>query len=215
MRPRLAIVLASTLCALPARANEDGRQVDRSMRGCGTANTCHGTNPGATARIEGPMHLDPGARGAYTLVLSSTRSDFAAGGFNIAASGASLARSGNAAQMRGEQLTHVAPVPRSGDEVRVPFELVAPMTAGSAMLFAAGNTVNQRGTSSNDAWAITAFTVAIGDAGASGDAGPRTERYDPTASSAYGTCSATPARARGGWLALALVGLATRRRRAR
>lgn len=221
MRPGVSLPIAVLLLAGAARANEDGRQTDRSMRGCGTATTCHGTNPGATAQIEGPMRLDPGATATYTLVLRSTRSDFMAGGFNISAAGATIARNGNAAQQRGAELTHAQPVSRSGDAVRVPFDLTAPMTAGAAMIFAAGNTVNGLSTSSNDAWAITSLAVVIGDAdagavtdaGATADTGPRTERYDPTASSAYGTCSATPGAARGGWSAMLLLGLAFARRR--
>lgn len=227
MSARLATTLAlsSILCALPAFANEDGRQIDRAMRGCGTAQTCHGVNPGASARIEGPMRLDPGARGTYTLVITSTRSDFVSGGFNIAAAGATLAPNGAGAQLRSGQLTHVASVARTGAEVRVPFDVVAPMTAGAAMIFAAGNAVNGLSTSSNDAWAITALSVAVGavgadagapvDSGVAADAGPRTERYDPTASSAYGGCRAAPGRPQGAWAALALLGLAARRRRSR
>lgn len=233
MSARLAttLALAGALCTLPAFANDDGRQVDRAMRGCGTSTTCHGVSPGASARIEGPMRLDPGARGTYTLVITSTLGDFAAGGFNIAAAGATLAPNGAVSQLRSGQLTHVAPVARSGAEVRVPFDVVAPMTAGAAMLFAAGNAVNARSNSSNDAWAITSLSVAVGaegvdagapvdagvaaDTGVAADAGPRTERYDPTASSAYGGCRAAPGRPRGAWAALALLGLAARRRRSR
>ena len=122
MRLGTCLAISAALYAAPARANEDGRQTDRSMRGCGTASTCHGVNPGASARIEGPMTLLPGARGTYTLVITSTRSDFMAGGFNIAAAGATLARNGTVGQLMGGELTHTAPIPRSGAEVRVPFE---------------------------------------------------------------------------------------------
>lgn len=239
---RLAITLALVVLAqgAPARANDDGRQTGRAMRGCGTAATCHGVNPGAAVRIEGPMTLTPGARATYTLVITSTRSDFMAGGFNISAAGATLAPGGMLAQLRDMELTHVAPVPRSGAEVRVPFEVTAPMAAGDAMLFAAGNAVNRLNNSSNDAWGVTALTVAVGaaapdagvtdagatdagaadvatttDARATADTGPRTERYDPTASSGYGGCRAAPGRVgEAGW-SLALLGLAARRRRSR
>lgn len=238
MRLGTCLALAAALYAAPSRANDDGRQTDRAMRGCGTASTCHGVNPGASARIEGPMTLLPGARGTYTLVITSTRSDFMTGGFNIAAAGATLARNGTVGQMMNGELTHTAPIPRSGAEVRVPFDVVAPATAGAAMLFAAGNATNGGRNSANDAWAVAALTVTVGtpmaDAGAATDAGavtdagaitdtgiaadtgPRIERYDPTASSAYGGCRASPAGARGGGLAaLSLLGLTLARRRSR
>jgi MYXO-CTERM domain-containing protein len=199
---------------------------------------------GASARIEGPMTLLPGARGTYTLVITSTRSDFMTGGFNIAASGATLARNGTVGQLMSGELTHTAPVARSGAEVRVPFDVVAPATAGNAMLFAAGNATNGGRNAANDAWALAAFAVSIGaaptdagaatdastitDAGAATDAGaitdtgitadtgPRIERYDPTASSGYGGCRTSPGGARGGGLgALALLGLTLARRRSR
>ena len=108
------------------------------MRGCGTASTCHGVNTGASARIEGPMNLMPGARGTYTLVITSTRSDFMNGGFNIAASGATLARNGTVGQLMSGELTHSAPIARSGAEVRVPFDVVAPATANLIAKFAHG-----------------------------------------------------------------------------
>ena len=117
MRLATCLALTAALYAAPARANEDGRQTDRSMRGCGTASTCHGVNTGASARIEGPMNLMPGARGTYTLVITSTRSDFMNGGFNIAASGATLARTGTVGQLMSGELTHSAPIARSGAEV--------------------------------------------------------------------------------------------------
>ena len=244
MRLATCLALTAALYAAPARANEDGRQTDRSMRGCGTASTCHGVNTGASARIEGPMNLMPGARGTYTLVITSTRSDFMTGGFNIAASGATLARNGTVGQLMSGELTHTAPVARSGAEVRVPFDVVAPATAGNAMLFAAGNATNGGRNAANDAWALAAFAVSIGaaptdagaatdastitDAGAATDAGaitdtgitadtgPRIERYDPTASSGYGGCRTSPGGARGGGLgALALLGLTLARRRSR
>ncbi len=237
MRLGTCLALTAALYAAPARANEDGRQVDSAMRGCGTASTCHGVNTGASARIEGPMTLLPGARGTYTLILTSTRSDFMTGGFNIAASGATLARNGNVGQMMSGELTHTAPIARSGAEVRVPFDVVAPATAGAAMLFAAGNTANGQRNSANDAWAITALAVSIGaaptdagaatdasaatdagavtDAGITADTGPRIERYDPTASSAYGGCRTSPAGARSGMGALSLLGLTLARRRSR
>lgn len=237
MRLGTCLALTAALYAAPARANEDGRQTDRSMRGCGTASTCHGVNTGASARIEGPMNLLPGARGTYTLILTSTRSDFMTGGFNIAASGATLARNGTVGQLMGTELTHTAPIARTGTEVRVPFDVVAPATAGAAMLFAAGNTANGQRNSANDAWAVTALAVSIGaaptdagtatdasaatdartvtDTGITADTGPRIERYDPTASSAYGGCRTSPAGARSGLGALSLLGLTLARRRSR
>lgn len=216
------------LVAASASANDDGRQTGRAMRGCGTASTCHGVNPGAMARIEGPMNLDPGARGTYTLVITSTRPEFALGGFNIAAANAVLAPAGPGTREIGGELTHAAPVALSGSEVRVPFTVVAPARSGAAMVFAAGNATNGRGNSSGDAWAVTALAITVGtgetdaglgsnDAGVAdagvADAGPRVERYDPGASSAYGVCAARPGHTRQGWLALGMVALLVRRRR--
>lgn len=233
MSPRRAsavLACAVSLAAATASAHEDGRETGRAMRGCGAQGSCHGVNPGASARIEGPMSLAPGARGDYTLVITSTRPDFAAGGCNIAAAGATLVP-GAGTQSSGGEITHIAPVARSGAEVRIPFAVTAPAASGAAMVFAAANAVSGMRNSANDAWALTALAITVGsgpvdagvtdagvadagvtDAGVT-DAGPRVERYDPGASSVYGVCSASPGRARGGWAALALVGLLARRRR--
>lgn len=235
LRAGASLALAATLLAAPARANEDGRQTGRAMRGCGTSSTCHGVNPGATARIEGPMTLAPGARGTYTLVIGSSRTDFRTGGFDIAASGASLAVNGTTSRLVGAELTHAAPVPKTGAEVRVAFDVVAPATPGAAMLFATGNATDGMRNQTNDAWALAMLAVTVGtpgtdagapvDAGARPDAGARVdagrvndsglEAYDPTASMAYGGCSASPRGRRGAWVALALVAIAALRRRAR
>lgn len=230
LRTGAAFALAATLLAPPARANEDGRQTGRAMRGCGTSSTCHGANPGATASIEGPMTLAPGARGTYTLVIRSMNANFATGGFNIAAAGATLAVNGTTSRLVGGELTHTAPIPRSGAEVRVAFDVVAPAAQGTAMIFAVGNATNGMRDQINDAWATTALAVSVAtpgtdagaptdagprDAGRPQDAGPRFEQYDPSASMAYGGCSASPRAAHGGWLALALLGAVCARRRSR
>lgn len=231
-----ALALAVALAPLAALANEDGRQTGRATRGCGTASTCHGVNSGATARIEGPMNLAPGARGTYTLVITSTRTDFTAAGFNIAATGATLAVNGATSRMVSGELTQVSAIPRSGAEVRANFDVVAPSAAGTVTLQAVGNAVDGNRAATNDAWALASLSVAVGaptdasapadavtptdvpiagDVGAPADAGPRTEEYDPSASMAYGGCSASPRAGRGGWIAAALLACAALRRRRR
>ena len=224
----LLVALTVSLGASAARANSNGSQTGRAMRGCGAMNNCHGVNPGATTRIEGPATLAAGARGTYTLILTSTRADFSAGGFDIAVAGGTLmATAGQAGtRMLNGEMTHMAPVARSGAEVRVPFDVVAP-ASGSVMIFAAGNATNGGRNDANDAWAVAALPVSVSggdggvtpppDAGSTQDAGardggPLIEQYDPTASLGYGGCAVGHARG-GAWALVALAGLALARRR--
>lgn len=224
----LVVALATSLGAGAARANSNGSQTGRAMRGCGAAGNCHGVNPGAAARIEGPATLAAGARGTYTLILTSTRADFMAGGFDIAVAGGTLmATTGQAGtRMLNGEMTHMAPIARSGADVRVRFDVVAPATGG-VMIFAAGNAVNGGRNDANDAWAVAALPVSVSggdggvtppqDAGSTPDAGardggPLIEQYDPTASLGYGGCAVGHARG-GAWALVALAGLALARRR--
>lgn len=213
----LAVGLVA-LASAPARAwaYHDGRITGRSATGCGTATSCHGTNPGATAELTGPASVLAGSRQAFTLTLRSTRAGFMAGGLDVTArgpAGAALNASQTGTRINSGELVMNAPILATGGTVTVRFDLVAPADAGAVSLQAAGNAVNLSGDATGDAWALAALqvnvTAAAADASApvdvftrdasaadvpaaAGDGGDEFEQFDPTASYGYGRCSATP-----------------------
>lgn len=244
VRPRLSLTaaaagLAWALSAATALANPDGRIVDRSRTGCGTATTCHGVNPGATASLTGPLTAMPGARGTYSLAINSSLAGFVGGGCDITAPGASIAV--NAAQqgtrINGVDLVQNMRLARAaGGPLTIRFDVVAPSAPGTFTIYAAGNATNGA-LSAGDAWALASLTVTVAgepvDGGVTPDAATPTDaapvddlpeptgdtlvERDPALSEAYGRCSASPSRATGSgawaFASLAAFALALRARR--
>lgn len=169
----LAAALALAALSPLAEANPDGRIINRSRTGCGTATTCHLMATGATAAIAGPMRVAPGVRSTYTLTVNSSLATFRQGGCDISVSSGSLAPNAmqTGTRINGVDLVHNLGLARAaGGPLTIRFDVVAPASPGSYTIYAAGNATNGS-LVSGDAWAVTslAVTVATGDGGTTPD----------------------------------------------
>ncbi len=139
-------------------------------------NECHddgGVAVPPDVRIEGPAQVEPGAMATYRIVVVSNRAEQVAAGFNVSASAGDLNPGDDTGVRRQRdsfsqrfELTHA--VPRENDasgEAAWEFVWTAPDTPGEAVLFAAGNSVNDDFTFGDDAPAITMLAVQVGDGG--------------------------------------------------
>ncbi len=168
VRPTLSLAassagLAFALLATTALANPDGRIVGRSQTGCGTATTCHGATPGATASLMGPATVMPGARSTYTLTLNSTLAGFVGGGCDITAPGASIAVNAmqQGTRINGVDLVQNLRLARAaGGPLTILFDVVAPAAPGAFTVYATGNATNGS-LRTGDAWALATLAVTV------------------------------------------------------
>ncbi|WNG39687.1 hypothetical protein F0U61_42945 [Archangium violaceum] len=161
-------VLSLCLLSSPALANSGG-MTGYSGKTSQTCTMCHSGGTAPTVEISGPTSLEAGATGQYTLII---RGPGQKGGFNVAVdnTAASLEAGEGSKKVSGE-LTHSAPKSASAGEVRFPFTLVAPQSAGTVQIFGAGNSVNGDNNITLDGVATTTASVTITGGTGGGDDG--------------------------------------------
>lgn len=154
-------VLTACLLSAPAFANAAG-QIGYSGKSAATCSTCHTGGSAPTVTLTGPTSLAAGATGQYKLTI--TGGPGVKGGFDVAVdnTAASLEfAAGTGIKKQSNELTHNAPKPAAGGAITFDFSLVAPPSAGTVKIFAAGNSVNGNGTEAGDAAATTTLTVNV------------------------------------------------------
>ncbi|MBL8949765.1 MAG: hypothetical protein JNK82_03250 [Myxococcaceae bacterium] len=113
--------------------------------------------------LTGPDTLMPGASATYTVTISGGAGMYA--GFGASASGGTL-MAGASSKMMGGEVTHSAPLAFAMGSAAFSFTYTAPMTAGTAMLYAAGNSVNMDNDELGDRAATATLSLTIGGGGA-------------------------------------------------
>ncbi len=168
MKPTLLAALV-LLAALPAHAFPGGI-VGLADIGCTDCHSAQGAVPPAVT-IEGPISVEPGAESTYRVVVRSNAvATQIAAGFNLAASvGELLIDGGSGIRLaenrvtRRNELTHTGPRENDANgEAAWSFRWRAPSSAGPALLFAAGNSVNFDLDSEGDADALAMLAVQVG-----------------------------------------------------
>jgi hypothetical protein len=147
----ILLIILSTSILLYAYATGITGATHKNGNGC----TCHNLSPSSnvTVTISGPDSIVAGQSGTYTITI--TGGPLARAGTDIAASSGKLAPQD--ADLRLDQsdgeLTHILPKAPSGNKVTFTFLYTAPATAGTATLYANGNSVNFNGNADNgDMW---------------------------------------------------------------
>ncbi len=154
-------VLTACLLSAPALANSAGITGNSGKQGTSaTCTTCHSGGSAATVTLTGPTSLAAGATGQYTLTI--TGGPGLRGGMNVAVdnTAASLEPS-TGIKKASNELTHSAPKPAASGSITFAFSMVAPPSAGTVKIFAAGNSVNGDANSTGDASALTSLTVNV------------------------------------------------------
>ena len=151
--------LSACLLSAPALANSAGI-TGNSGKSAATCATCHSGGSAPTVELTGPTSLAAGATGQYTLTI--TGGPGAKGGMNVAVDNtAASLEPGTDTRKASNELTQKAPTPASNGAITFEFSMVAPPSAGTVKLFAAGNSVNGDGTVAQDQSATTSLTVNV------------------------------------------------------
>lgn len=147
----LILLFGSTLgYALYVQGSSGGRTGATQLNGDGCI--CHGgTSPAVSVRISGADTVLIGSTNTYTVTI--TGGPLVRGGTNIAVSSGTLdVVSGSGLRKSGNELTHSTPKAPVNDTVSFEFTFTAPASAGTATLYANGNSVNFNGNSAGDEW---------------------------------------------------------------
>ncbi|WNG55256.1 hypothetical protein F0U59_11040 [Archangium gephyra] len=152
-------VLTACLLSAPAFANSTG-MTGNSGKSSTTCSSCHMGGSAPTVTLTGPSSLAAGATGQYTLTI--TGGPGLRGGFNVAVDNtAASLEPGTGSKKQSNELTHTAPKPAASGAITFDFSLVAPPSAGTVKIFAAGNSVNGDNNSTGDGSATTSLTVNV------------------------------------------------------
>jgi len=134
-----------------------------SGKSTSTCTTCH--QPGApvpTVEISGPATLAPGETGQYTFIIRGGPARVGGAGIAVSDAAASLTAVTGAGLMRSNgELIQTPAKPFTDGELRFDFALVAPASAGTLTLFAAGNSANEDGLNTGDGVANTTLDVTV------------------------------------------------------
>lgn len=160
---RLVPVLAGLLALQTAQAFSFGITGYSGNPATGGAycGACHGSGNTPQVTILGPTVVQPGS--THTYVLRIRDGQETAGGLDVSASAGMLAVSDPGTYLDGGgKITHAAPrAALPGGDVVFTFNWTAPLTSGSATLYAAGNSVNLNGSPSGDAAARTRHLIRV------------------------------------------------------
>ncbi|HYO72942.1 MAG TPA: MXAN_6652 family MXYO-CTERM-anchored protein [Archangium sp.] len=152
-------VLSACLLSAPAFANSAG-STGNSGKSSATCSTCHMGGSAPTVELTGPSSLAAGAKGQYTLTIRGGPGQ--KGGFNVAVDNtAASLEPGPGAKKASNELTHSAAKPAAAGAITFDFSLVAPPSAGTVKIFAAGNSVNGDNNSTGDASALASLSVTV------------------------------------------------------
>jgi uncharacterized protein (TIGR03382 family) len=155
----VAGVLSACLLSAPAFANAVGI-TGNSGKTSQTCSACHSGGAATTVELTGPTSLAAGATGQYQLTISGGPG--VKGGMNVAVDNtAASLEPGTDTKKASNELTHKAPKPASGGTITFDFTMVAPPSAGTVKLFAAGNSVNGNGVETGDMSALTSLSVNV------------------------------------------------------
>ncbi|MCP3138319.1 MXAN_6652 family MXYO-CTERM-anchored protein [Pyxidicoccus xibeiensis] len=159
---RIVGMFAITLSwSTPAFATSTGIAGQSGKDGA-ACSVCHQGGQLPTVEFEGPASLAPGATGQYTFIIRGGPAK--TGGADIAVDNTQASLQGGAGLKKlGSELTHSAPRPFTGNEVRFDFSLVAPATDVTLTLFGAGNSSNADQSSEGDRAASAKLTVKVGN----------------------------------------------------
>lgn len=175
---KLSLGVAGVVAALFFTPSAHAFSTGMTGRSGKTAQTCttgcHGTNPSAstpTVVLDGPPTLEAGATGTFKLTITGGAG--VKGGMNVAASDGTLGIAGADLKLQNGELTHTGPKVFASGAVSFDFTFKAPATAGSATLFASGNSTNGDATQDGDRSASTTKAIQV-TAASTPDAGPGT-----------------------------------------
>lgn len=217
-----ALTLSSCLVASAAFANPNGIS-GYSGKGAATCTNCHSVAAASpTVAITGPTTLAAGTSGDYTFTITGGPAVTSGTDIALSNSSATLApATGSGLKLLGGELVHSAPKSFSGGSVSYGFKVTAPASAGTLVIYAAGNSANGNGSNTGDGIATTKLDISVTGSSGGGTDGGTDSGTDAGTGSTPGTdmsddskggCSSTGS-SPVVFLALAGAGVALLRRR--
>ena len=124
-----------------------------------TCNGCHSGGTTPTVVITGPTSLATSSTAVYTLTITGGAA--VVGGLDAATSAGTLQATGPNTQLMSGEVTQTTATSFSGGSLAFTFTLVAPSSAGTITLYAAGLSANGNGSTSGDKAAGTTLAVTV------------------------------------------------------
>ncbi|MBI3184962.1 MAG: PKD domain-containing protein [Myxococcales bacterium] len=162
---RTLLALASTSVLIPLLAHAKstgitGYSGNPATNGGQICNKCHDGGLSPTVTLSGPAKVTTGSRSNFTLSVSGGQQ--VAAGLDVSATLGQLISTMPSTYVSSGEVTHSAP--QSADaqgNLTFTFDWVAPAAAGTAVLYAASNSVNLNGRTSGDLANNTNFAVLV------------------------------------------------------
>jgi MYXO-CTERM domain-containing protein len=213
MRRQIGLALTLVTIASSASAHEMGI-AGEGGQGAASCNDCHSGGSAPKVRLTGPAMLDAGATGTYHLVITGGAA--VVGGLGVSVDNPDAVLQTQSDTMRtvdATQLVHNAPVPFTNGTLSFEFELIAPSSASSLTVYAAGNSCDGDGTKLGDQSANTSLAIAVsGAVTRKGDPTPAPMEM-PTPPMQTGCSFAGSPGHAAAWFAIPMLALLLRRRR--
>ena len=166
MHSRLVLVVSVVLAAFGADAPAHENGISGASGKSGSfCNRCHSGGATPTAQLDGPATLAAGASGTYTLTITGGAG--VAGGLDAALDDASLAAGARlqtvsaSTKILSGEVTHTAPVSFAAGQLSFQLAVVAPASARTMTLYAAGNSTNRDSTDNGDQAAATTMAIVV------------------------------------------------------
>jgi hypothetical protein len=133
-------------------------------------NYCHSGGATPTVQLAGPMTLDAGDTGTFTLTITGGSAQV--GGLDVSTDNFLVQlQPGLNQQLLSGEVTHISATPFSGNQLVFTFQAVAPASDGTFTLYGAGNSCNGDNLATGDAAAHDTFAVTVVGGGTAPDAG--------------------------------------------
>lgn len=146
-----SVVMTTVFCSFLFMAHYSGQIGVTKLTG-GEGCSCHNELSSVKVVIAGPSSLGRGGTGTFTVTI--TGGPLLGAGVDIAVSSGKLISNPGEEYLSADlgELTHTMPKPPADNKVVFTFDYIAPATAGTVTLFAVGNSVNNDGDNTGDAW---------------------------------------------------------------
>ncbi len=153
-----AVMFSAAGSAFGFTGGSSGYSGNPATNGGSTCASCHSGGPVPSVAISGPAAVTVGSTSTYTLTMTGSQ---AAGGLDVSSTAGTLVSTGADTKILAGEIVHNGAKQAAGGIVSWTFDWTAPATAGSATLYAAGNSVDLAAGAGGDGVAQATLAVTI------------------------------------------------------
>jgi cytochrome c len=155
--PLLLLLSGHALAISTGIVGQSGNPNTNSGSTCGTV--CHTGGVAPTASLTGPTSVEAGSTNTFTLSMSGGQNNL--GGFNISATGGSLASDTAGIGIESGELRHTQAFNVGNDLIEWTFEFTASASPGNATLYAAVVSANGNSQMTGDAATAVSLNIEV------------------------------------------------------